>query len=379
MLPACPIELTAEESDHCPCRRREVHQAGRVEVRVIVCKWPRLYNGREVMNPPAFAEMTRKSCHMKVQTEKILARMEIAQKEEREMGKQNGKHVDVVERPPAVEIPDAEVTATTAVVPATKSPLAEVPAFANLPATRVPVEIPATLAGALALAQAKCLPAKKDSRNTHHGYRYASADAVIAEAKAALRDTGLALIPSEVALNRTESGLELFRRFTLVHLSGQEMQLACAWPVEVEKGRPLDKATAIASTTSLAYMLRDLLMIPRVMPDGDMDSRTDAKPAAVSARAAKEAAAQAQPQTAPTPTKITDSQLTRLRDLRDQLFEAQKPVDRAAAWEAIIKKRGVSTAANLTTVQAEELINSIAATLTTMDVEKAMSVGTKGG
>jgi hypothetical protein len=166
VLAECPIELRSEEADHCPCRRREMHQAGRVEVRVIVCKWPRLYNGREVMNPPAFAEATRRSCHLKVQTERTLARIEAGQKEEREaMAKQNGMNapgkpapVAVTDPPPVrEEIPDAEVTASTAVVPSptpvvpARSPLAEVPALAAVRAS-APVAIPTTLAGALALA-----------------------------------------------------------------------------------------------------------------------------------------------------------------------------------------------------------------------------------
>jgi hypothetical protein len=61
------------------------------------------------------------------------------------------------------------------------------------------------------------------------------------------------------------------------------------------------------------------------------------------------------------------------------LFEAQKPADRAKAWEAIISKRGVKSAGELTQVQADELIASIANTLTTHDCERAMAIDGKGG
>lgn len=42
-----------------------------------------------------------------------------------------------------------------------------------------------------------------------------------------------------------------------------------------EKGRPLDKAFATALTTALKYWLRDLLLLPRVVADDDMDTRDD--------------------------------------------------------------------------------------------------------
>ena len=44
------------------------------------------------------------------------------------------------------------------------------------------------------------------------------------------------------------------------------------WPIIPEKGRPWDKAHAGALTSSLAYFLRDLLLMPRVEEGTDMDS-----------------------------------------------------------------------------------------------------------
>lgn len=397
VLPACPIELLEGEHDYCPCRRREIHPAGRVEVRVLTCTWPRLWNGREVMNPPRFAEVTRQSCSLKLQTDRHLARLEASKKEEQDrMAKSNGMQAPGKPAQVAVKEPDPvqDAEVTESMVPA----MGVTAVVAPITQTRevVPVQPPAapvvqvtaqptTLAGALALAQQKCKPARKDGRNSHHGYRYATADAIIAEAKAALAETGLALIPSEVALNRTESGLELFRRFTLVHVSGQSMPIQCAWPVEVDRGRPLDKATAAAATTSLSYMLRDLLMIPRQMPEGDMDSRSDVKPA-VSARAAKEQAAQAvkeQPTVPPAAGEkpITQEQVTRLGQLRSQLFEVLKTrdEDKAAKWKEVLAKFKVESASKLTATQADTLILELAHQVTASDLEQAMTASTKGG
>jgi len=47
------------------------------------------------------------------------------------------------------------------------------------------------------------------------------------------------------------------------------------WPVVPDRGRPPDKALASALTTSLAYLLRDLLLMPRVDPADDLAGRED--------------------------------------------------------------------------------------------------------
>ena len=43
------------------------------------------------------------------------------------------------------------------------------------------------------------------------------------------------------------------------------------WPIVTGKGKPLDKAVASARTSSLGYLIRDLLVAPRVHPTDDMD------------------------------------------------------------------------------------------------------------
>lgn len=135
------------------------------------------------------------------------------------------------------------------------------------------------LAKALAAAVKACHSVQKDSQNSFHRYAYASADAIIAEAREALASAELALLPVEATLDGTERDgpdrFELRRTFLLVHSSGESAPLHVRWPVVPDKGRPLDKATAAADTLSLSYLLRDLLLMPRVDPADDVSARDD--------------------------------------------------------------------------------------------------------
>jgi hypothetical protein len=135
------------------------------------------------------------------------------------------------------------------------------------------------LAGALARAIAACQSVPKDDRNEYHRYQYASADRIIAEGRKALAAAELALVPMEASLHGSDrSGqdrFELARTFVLIHSSGESIPLRVVWPVCVEKGRPLDKATAAADTLSLSYLLRDLLLMDRVDPSDDVSHRED--------------------------------------------------------------------------------------------------------
>ncbi len=154
----------------------------------------------------------------------------------------------------------------------------------GLPAPSVahqPTPTPALghLARALATVQQKCRAVAKDARNEYHRYNYASSEAVITEAQRALAESGLAVLPVRQVLDgwqrEGENRFELRRHFLLVHASGESMPLEVAWPVCPEKGRPLDKATAIAATLSLAYLLRDLCLMPRVDPSDELAGRED--------------------------------------------------------------------------------------------------------
>lgn len=138
------------------------------------------------------------------------------------------------------------------------------------------------LAAGLLKAQQVCKAARKDAYNNFHRYHYASSEAVIIEGRAALAEGGLALMPIEQVVNGHEAKgadrYELVRKFLLIHTSGQARLIAVAWPIVEDKGRPLDKATAIASTLSLSFLLRDLLLMPRV-DDSDEAAGRDDRPA----------------------------------------------------------------------------------------------------
>lgn len=140
-------------------------------------------------------------------------------------------------------------------------------------------ETTAKLAAALSKAQARCKAVAHDAKNDFHKYRYTSAEAVIAEGKEALAAEGLALLPTgqsvRVEGDAAAQRFELVRRFALLHASGEERPIEWAWPVVPDRGRPLDKAVAGAATTSLAYLLRDLLLMPRVDEADDLAGREE--------------------------------------------------------------------------------------------------------
>ena len=136
------------------------------------------------------------------------------------------------------------------------------------------------LAKALIAAQATIRAVVHDARNEFHKYDYTSSEAIISEGKTALTAAGLALIPLTqelpTAAGENSSRYEVHRSFLLVHgVSGESLTLTTAWPVHVDKGKTVDKAVASAVTTSLAYLLRDLLLMPRVDKGDDLAARED--------------------------------------------------------------------------------------------------------
>lgn len=137
---------------------------------------------------------------------------------------------------------------------------------------------PKSLREALLLAQQLLPGVLKDSRNDFHKYKYVSSESMIRDARAALHEAGLVLLPSISHLKASDDTVDLgvpaiaHMVWELVHpASMQAMELSTHWPVVPEKGRPLDKALASARTTGLGYLLRDLLLAPRVDKEDDMD------------------------------------------------------------------------------------------------------------
>jgi hypothetical protein len=160
------------------------------------------------------------------------------------------------------------------------------------------------LAAALATARERCKAAAKDRRNEYQKYDYASSESIITEAAEALKSTGLSPVLTSPRLHVAGSGnmaiYTLTRHIHLIHTSGESVYMdELEWPVLPDKGRPPDKAFAIAITTSLAYFLRDLLLMPRGAQD-DMDAHTEepsAAPAPTEERKPAETPAPATPAT----------------------------------------------------------------------------------
>lgn len=155
---------------------------------------------------------------------------------------------------------------------------------------------PTTLAQALAQAQASVSRVLKEDANSFHRYQYASAEALMQAWTEASAPVGLSLI--RVSQSRTKDDDDgqrwLISEWQLLHVSGEKMLLSDEWPIVPERGRPLDKAIASAKTSSLGYLLRDLMVAPRVLPGDDMDD--SARDAANQAAAEKaEAKKKAQP------------------------------------------------------------------------------------
>jgi hypothetical protein len=129
------------------------------------------------------------------------------------------------------------------------------------------------LFAALVVAQRAAKSVTKDSHNEHHHYSYASAESVIEVARAALGEAGLALMATtwrfvERPQGDPSAAGAVHVTYRLVHgESGESEDFKSEWFVVEERGRPLDRAVAIALTANLAYFLRGLLLLPR--PDDE--------------------------------------------------------------------------------------------------------------
>jgi hypothetical protein len=89
-----------------------------------------------------------------------------------------------------------------------------------------------------------------------------------------LAAAGVVVLPISAEIVRSERGdaATLRRVFRVVVCADLGYEMTLDWPIIPEKGRPWDKAHAGALTSSLAYFLRDLLLMPRVEEGTDMDS-----------------------------------------------------------------------------------------------------------
>jgi hypothetical protein len=136
------------------------------------------------------------------------------------------------------------------------------------------------LYAAMVQAQRIAQAVAKQSTNTFHRYKYASAEALIEEGRSALSEAGLALLTTTWSVTPTvDDGIArssvLRVTYLLVHTSGQHLQMVTETSIIPEKGRPQDKAEATALTYNLGYFIRGLLLLPREDESASVDQRRD--------------------------------------------------------------------------------------------------------
>lgn len=142
----------------------------------------------------------------------------------------------------------------------------------------------------LVAAQLAAQAVAKQSVNSYMKYRYASAEAMIEEARGALSASGLALITAGWVFVRNDAAatsaidnpghVGLMRVHYALLCPAERLDFHCDTAVIVDKGRPLDKAQATALTYNLGYFLRGLLLLPREDAENSVDARDDRQHAA---------------------------------------------------------------------------------------------------
>lgn len=145
----------------------------------------------------------------------------------------------------------------------------------------------AALYAALAKATASARAVEKGAENTYSRYKYASAEAVVEEARAHLAAEGIAVVPKRWRVLPLPGGpvsgggkasmyfADVEVLYKVTHAGGGWELCEATTPAVLDNGRPQDKAVATALTYSLGYFLRGLLMLPRVDAADDVDQRDD--------------------------------------------------------------------------------------------------------
>jgi hypothetical protein len=113
-----------------------------------------------------------------------------------------------------------------------------------------------------------------DARNEYHRYKYTSSEAMIGEGRRCLAANGVSLLPvhCQLRLDTEPPTIEVTYR---IACEGEAVLLPTVNAVLEEKGRPLDKAIATARTYTLAYLLRDILLLDRPDDEHSVDKRDD--------------------------------------------------------------------------------------------------------
>lgn len=136
---------------------------------------------------------------------------------------------------------------------------------------------------AKAVSEAEAVQKDKRVKNTAGtvDYEYASCEAIIDEARVHMAKNGISVIPFDfrVALETVEIKPmnaapytrfvpKVLAQFLFAHASGESMLMNREWVIRDDPQKfPLDKAAPAAGTICLAYLYRDLLMLPRRSKD----------------------------------------------------------------------------------------------------------------
>lgn len=121
------------------------------------------------------------------------------------------------------------------------------------------------LRAALLQAQRNAQAVAKGSQNSFHKYAYAAAEHILVESKDALLAAGVEVHRGSYKLKDLAGSIVCEMSIEICHVeSGESVSHSIEYFVIPDKGRPLDKALNSALTTSFAYFLRDLLLIPRL-------------------------------------------------------------------------------------------------------------------
>jgi len=217
--------------------------------------------------------------------------------------------------------------------------------------------IPASVAAGLLRARRAVRAVEKDSKNEHHGYKYASAEDVMAEGLRACNEGGISFSciswtvvqverPRSIA---TESGsietvIESVPRLRCMFLvcaeDGGCFTVTSDDAVLPGKGRPEDKAEFGMLTEAYAYALRGLLGMPRVDERISVSGRDDtgAEPARPGPRRAPPAARPLAPPApandAPPPAAPATGEVTYESNLVRRIRQARTPGEVQAALGA---------------------------------------------
>lgn len=133
---------------------------------------------------------------------------------------------------------------------------------------------------ALVAAQEAMKAVGKDGRNNHGRYDYSTAEGMIRATRLALNDNGLAFTRKTSSIKMMAGFTDplLCSTFELVHgLSKGIMDYSQEYPISKTSSSgkgTWDKTTSAALTTSMSYMLRDLLLVVR-SDDPEVDDRED--------------------------------------------------------------------------------------------------------